>query len=50
MALKPTIPMDCVLHGAGIPPDAHDYQVNGRTPLEWFIDCYRLTRQAQRDR
>ena len=23
-----------------IPAEAHDYQVNGRTPLEWFIDRY----------
>ena len=29
---------------AGIPAPAHDYQVNGRTPLEWFIDRYRITR------
>ena len=29
---------------AGIPPDAHEYQVNGRSPLEWFIDRYRITR------
>ena len=28
----------------GIPPGAHQYQVNGRTPLEWFIDRYRITR------
>ena len=28
---------------AGIPPEAHRYQVNGRTPLEWFIDRYRIT-------
>ena len=27
----------------GIPPSAHRYQVNGRTPLEWFIDRYRLS-------
>ena len=26
----------------GIPPSAHTYQVNGRTPLEWFIDRYRI--------
>ncbi len=24
----------------GIPAEAHRYQVNGRTPLEWFIDRY----------
>ena len=29
---------------AGIPPEAHEYVVNGRTPLEWFIDRYRVTR------
>ncbi len=28
----------------GIPPRAHEYQVNGRTPLEWFIDRYRIVR------
>ena len=28
---------------AGIPPEAHRYQVNGRTPLGWFIDRYRVT-------
>ena len=27
---------------AGIPPEAHEYLVNGRTPLEWFIDRYRV--------
>ena len=27
---------------AGIPPDAHRYEVNGRTPLGWFIDRYRI--------
>ena len=29
---------------AGIPPQAHAYVLNGRTPLEWFIDRYRVTR------
>ena len=29
---------------AGIPARAHDYQVNGRTPIEWFVDRYRITR------
>ncbi len=27
----------------GIPAEAHRYVVNGRTPLEWFIDRYRIT-------
>ena len=26
----------------GIPEEAHRYVVNGRTPLEWFIDRYRI--------
>ena len=31
----------------GIPAEAHRYQVNGRTPLEWYIDRYRITRDKQ---
>ena len=31
----------------GIPPQAHEYRVNGRTPLEWFIDRYRIVRDNQ---
>ena len=31
----------------GIPKDAHRYHVNGRTPLEWFIDRYSITRDKQ---
>ncbi len=27
---------------AGIPPEAHNYVVNGRTPPEWFIDRYKI--------
>ena len=30
----------------GIPVEAHRYQVNGRTPLGWFIDRYRITRDT----
>ena len=26
----------------GIPAEAHQYQVNGRTPVEWFIDRYHV--------
>ena len=32
---------------AGIPPEAHRYQVNGRTPLEWFIDRYKVSQDRQ---
>ena len=28
---------------SGIPETAHRYVVNGRTPLEWFIDRYKIT-------
>ena len=31
----------------GIPSEAHEYEVNGRTPLEWFIDRYRIVRDAR---
>ncbi len=31
----------------GIPPAAHRYQVNGRTPLEWFIDRYHVKRDRR---
>lgn len=31
----------------GIPAEAHQYQVNGRTPLEWFIDRYRITQDTR---
>ena len=32
---------------AGIPEEAHHYEVNGRTPLEWLIDRYRITQDKQ---
>ena len=32
---------------AGIPTEAHAYIVNGRTPIEWFIDRYRVTQDRQ---
>ncbi len=32
---------------AGIPAEAHEYQVNGRTPLGWFIDRYKVTRDKR---
>ena len=31
----------------GIPAEAHRYEVNGRTPLGWFIDRYRVTRDKR---
>ena len=30
-----------------IPAEAHHYVVNGRTPLEWFIDRYRVKRDTR---
>ena len=32
---------------AGIPAEAHAYRVNGRTPLEWLIDRYRIVRDKE---
>ncbi len=31
----------------GIPTEAHQYVVNGRTPLEWLIDRYKVTQDKQ---
>ena len=31
----------------GIPASAHTYQVNGRTPLAWFIDRYRIKQDRE---
>ena len=31
----------------GIPPEAHGYEVNGRTPLDWLIDRYRIVQDKQ---
>lgn len=31
----------------GIPAEAHRYEVNGRTPLGWFIDRYRVTQDKR---
>ena len=32
---------------SGIPAEAHAYQVNGRTPLEWFIDRYKIAQDKK---
>jgi len=32
---------------SGVPPEAHQYVVNGRTPLEWFIDRYRIKKDRE---
>ena len=31
----------------GIPPEAHEYQVNGRSPLGWFVDRYYIKRDKR---
>ena len=30
-----------------IPPEAHQYEVNGRTPIGWFMDRYRIKKDKQ---
>ena len=32
---------------SGIPAEAHRYIVNGRTPLEWYIDRYRIKQDKE---
>ena len=31
----------------GIPVEAHQYSVNGRTPLAWCIDRYKITQDKE---
>ncbi len=31
----------------GIPSEAHRYEVNGRTPLEWFVDRYHVKKDRR---
>ena len=42
-AAKSTLILNDHLRLTGIPSEAHYYEVNGRTPLEWLIDRYRIT-------
>ena len=43
LAGKSVLKVNDRLRLARIPPEAHEYVVNGRTPIEWFIDRYRIT-------
>ena len=40
---KDTLILNEHIRLSGIPAAAHRYVVNGRTPLEWFIDRYKIT-------
>ena len=44
---KTTLIINEHLRLTGIPEMAHRYVVNGRTPLEWFIDRYRIKRDKE---
>ena len=44
---KTTLIINVHLRLSGIPQAAHQYVVNGRTPLEWFIDRYRIKRDKE---
>ena len=46
---KSVLEVNAHLSLKGIPPEAHRYQVNGRTPLGWFIDRYRITTDKHSD-
>ena len=43
---KDMIVVNPTLTLAGIPKEAHEYTVNGRTPLEWLIERYQVTTNA----
>ena len=44
---KTTLIINEYVRLTGIPEEAHRYVVNGRTPLEWFIDRYKITRDKE---
>ena len=44
---KTTLAINDYVQLAGIPSEAHDYQVNGRTPIEWFIDRYHIKKDRE---
>ncbi len=44
---KTTLIVNDQIQLCGIPAEAHRYEVNGRTPLGWFIDRYRVTRDKR---
>ena len=41
--IKDTLIINEHVQLSGIPEEAHRYVVNGRTPLEWFINRYKIT-------
>ena len=44
---KTTLTINEHVRLAGIPEEAHRYVVNGRTPLEWYIDRYRIKKDKE---
>ncbi len=44
---KTTLSINEHVRLTGIPEAAHRYVVNGRTPLEWFIDRYKIKRDKE---
>ena len=40
---KSTLILNEYIRLIGIPDEAHEYMVNGRTPLDWLIDRYKIT-------
>lgn len=43
---KDTLTLNEHVQLTGIPEEAHRYVVNGRTPLEWFIDRYKIKKDT----
>ena len=46
-AEKTELPVNEHIRLRGIPAAAHRYEVNGRTPIEWFIDRYYIKRDKR---
>ncbi len=47
---KSTLIVNEYIRLLGIPDEAHEYMVNGRTPLDWLIDRYRITTDKNSDK
>ncbi len=45
--MKTTLIINEHVQLSGIPEEAHRYVVNGRTPLEWFIDRYKTQKDKE---
>ena len=44
---RTTLALNDFIHLGEIPPEAHQYEVNGRSPIGWFIDRYYIKEDTE---